>query len=46
MHMLISRAVQAAHLDPEIAHRLRVRIQDGVTPAEATQLIGALKVAQ
>ena len=42
MHMLISRA----HLDPDLTHRCRVRIQAGVTLAEATQIIDALKAAQ
>ena len=42
MHVLITRA----HLDPDLTHRCRVRIQAGVTPQEATQLIDALKAAQ
>jgi hypothetical protein len=37
--------IRTADLDPDLAHRCRVRIQAGVTHAEATRLIAALKEA-
>jgi hypothetical protein len=37
--------IRQSHVELELAHRLRIRIQQGVTRDEATQLITALRRA-